>query len=255
MHLIDTHCHLNDQKAFPNPSDALQEADEVGIKTLIAIGIDTKTSEEVVELSDQFENVFASVGWHPSYSANYNQKELTRIRELADHKKVVAIGEIGLDYYWDHATKEEQMLALSDQLDLSVELKLPAIFHCREAYPDLLNFLESRPKHTYLLHCFAGNMEDAKRAIDLGCLFGVDGPVTYKSRDELRECLKFIGIERIVLETDAPYLSPVPYRGKRNRPAYMLETAKAVAELFEMSLEEVAELTTKTAREFFLLPS
>jgi len=164
---------------------------------------------------------------------------------------VVAIGEIGLDYYLNHAPHDIQRQALLDQLALARELSLPVVFHCRNAYPDLLTLLEELPPHPYLIHCFAGDRKDARRAVKLGSLFGVDGPITYKNGEPLRETIRHIGLERLVLETDSPYLSPVPHRGKPNCPAYIPLIANGIAEALGVTIEQVAEVTTATADRFF----
>ncbi|MBX3113610.1 MAG: TatD family hydrolase [Fimbriimonadaceae bacterium] len=252
--MIDTHCHLNDRKGFPDPAIAIRQAVEAGVEKIVVVGIDRDWSEKAVALAEAHEEVFAVVGWHPTSAAKYNREELAIIRDLAAHPKVVAIGEIGFDFYWDYSTLEQQTVCLCDQLDLAEELDLPVVFHCREAYPALLDVLEKRPIRPYLLHCFAGNLDDAKRAIALDCTFGVDGPVTYKKADDLRECMRFIGIDRIVLETDAPWLSPVPYRGKPNHPAYLGYIRDGLASCLDLSQDEVAKKTTDNARRFYRLP-
>lgn len=251
--MIDTHCHLNDQKAFPNPAESVREAVQAGVEKLIVVGINREWSDLAVELADTHPEVYAAVGWHPTSSAEYSSAELDHIRDLAHHEKVVAIGEIGFDFYWDSATLEQQTRCLNDHLELAREVNLPIIFHCREAYPQLLDYLETRDPQPYLFHCFAGNKEEAERAIAIGAIFGVDGPITYKKADELREVIRFIGIDRLVLETDAPWLSPVPYRGKPNHPMFLKHICEGVAQCLEISAEEVIKKTTGNARRFFNL--
>lgn len=253
--MIDTHCHLNDLQAFPDTAEAIQLAVDQGVKQLIVIGIDTQSSQIAVEIADRFDQVYACVGWHPTSAAKYNEPELRAIQDLASHPKVVGIGEIGLDYHWDYSTPDQQDRCLRDHLDLARELDLPVAFHCREAYDELLALLETQRPQPYLLHCFAGNADQAQRALNLGAIFGVDGPVTYKKADELRSTLKQIGLNRLVLETDAPWLSPVPYRGKPNHPAYLPMIAQGVADLFEVERQHVADQTTQTAQKFFHLPA
>ncbi len=251
MPFVDTHCHLNDQRAFPNPSEAVRQANEAGVQTLIVVGVDVESSQRAVTLADQLPGVFAVVGWHPNYTQNMNAASLGPIRGLLSHPKVVALGEIGLDYHWDHATKDVQKSTLHAQLDLAAELDVPVVFHCREAYPDLLDILESRDPRPYLFHCFAGTSEDAHRAVRLGGMFGVDGPVTYPRSDGLRSCLREIGLERILLETDSPYMAPVPYRGKPNSPANIPLIAEGVAQALGVTLKDVEKTTTENAARFF----
>lgn len=249
--LIDTHCHLNDRRAFPDPEATVREAQAAGVDRLVVIGIDTRTSDECRVLAERFDNVWFVAGWHPNHASDFTEAELEPIRHLAHHEKCLAIGEIGLDYYRDHASRDEQFRALTAQLDLADELGMPVVFHCRDAYDDLLNVLEKRPRAKWLFHCFAGTLDDARRAIALDCVFGVDGPVTYKSADALRSTLVEIGLDRLVVETDAPYMAPVPYRGQQNRPAYVVEVARKLAEMFDVTEEEVNRRTSENAIRFF----
>ncbi len=255
MKLIDTHCHLNDQAAFPDPVSAIHEAVEAGVTRMVVIGVDLESSRIAVNLAEKFDEVYAVVGCHPSYSQNYLHADLKRYEEMMGHPKVVAMGEIGLDYHWDYATRSQQYGALMDQLDLGISLKKPMVFHCREAYSDVLDILEAKGRHDYLLHCFAGNDEEAERALALGCLFGVDGPVTYKKAEGLRETLAKIGIANLVLETDAPWLAPHPLRGKPNRPALLGLIRDALAAALGLSPERVSDQTTTNAERFFRLPA
>lgn len=252
--MIDTHCHLNDQEAFPNPQQAIQEALDAGVRQLIVIGIDEEWSRIAIELADQNAEVFATVGWHPTSAAKYDPKRLTEIHKLAQHPKCVAIGEIGLDFHWDFSSPAQQFACLNDHLDLAQQLDLPIVFHCREAYPQLLDLLETRPVQPYLLHCFAGNQHDAERAIKLNAFFGIDGPITYKKADDLRQTVAKIGIERLVLETDAPWLSPVPFRGKPNHPKYLCHIRDGLAATLDLTPEQVETQTTLNAKNFFRLP-
>ncbi len=249
--MIDTHCHLNDARAFPEPAMAIAEATEAGVHRIVVVGTDTESSRRAVQLATEFEAVFAIVGWHPTSAAAWNPGELDAIRDLAAHPKVVAMGEIGLDYHWDTATPDQQRRCLDAHLDLAFELEMPVVFHCREAYDDLLDILEPCGAGPYLLHCFGGSVEQAARAIGLDALFGVDGPVTYKSAEDLRATLRFIGLDRLVLETDAPWLPPVPYRGKPNHPKYLPLIRDGLASALGMTSREVSTRTTATAERFF----
>ncbi|MBA4292040.1 hypothetical protein C0431_03625 [bacterium] len=249
--MIDTHCHLNDQEAFPNPDQAIREAVDAGVRNLIVVGIDEEWSRIAVELADEHPEVYAVVGWHPTSAAKYDPHKLKAIEELAAHPKAVAIGEIGYDFYWDYSTPKQQYDCLIDHLDLANALNMPVVFHCREAYSALLDVLESRPIQPYLFHCFAGTEDDLNRAMELHSIFGVDGPVTYNKADELRRLLPKIGLNRLVLETDAPWLSPVPFRGKPNHPKYLGYIRDRVAEVFEVAPNTVAQATTQVAQDFF----
>jgi TatD DNase family protein len=254
MRLIDTHCHLNDFKAFPDPVEVVEEAREAGVDRLVVVGIDEEWSRLAVSLAERFSGVYAAVGWHPSHSPQYTKESLVAIRDLASHPKVVAIGEIGYDFYWKEATRAEQDACLFDHLDLAEELGLPVIFHCREANDDLLSVLETRrPGVPLLFHCFSGDFSHFERAVALDCWFGFDGPITYPKNDDLRKILARAPRNRILLETDAPWLTPVPYRGKRNRPSYLSHIAAKAAESLSMTKEELAALTTANAEALFRL--
>ncbi len=251
--LIDTHCHLNDEKAFPDPRSEIDAAREARVEKLIVVGTGPDEWKRTVELAEAHDELLAVVGWHPNYTADYSRAALAELRALLEHPKVRALGEIGLDYHWDYSPRETQMSALRDQLDLAREMSLPVVFHAREAYSDLLDVLERDGSGRYLFHCFAGNAEEAARAADLGACFGVDGPITYKKADALRAVIRGISPDRLVLETDAPYMAPVPFRGKSNRSAYVPLINAALAEVLDLSAEACAELTTANAVRFFAI--
>jgi TatD DNase family protein len=249
--LIDTHCHLHDEESFPDPEPALQAAREAGVERIVVVGVNPPDWKKAVACAERFDAVFAIVGWHPNYTADYDRQSLSELASLLAHPKVLALGEIGLDYHWDYSPVETQRRALADQLDLAVELDLPVVFHAREAYSDLLDVLEKRAPQRYLFHCFAGNADEADRAVALDAYFGVDGPITYKKADELRSVIARLPKERVVVETDSPYMAPVPYRGKPNQPAYVALVAEALAKLWSVPQSEAAEVTTRNAARFF----
>lgn len=251
--LIDTHCHLNLADAFPDPAQALDEAREAGVGGFVVVGIDAESSTRSVALAEQHDDVWAVVGIHPNSCAGYERAWLDPIRDLAIHPRAVAIGEIGLDYHWDFASPVEQMRSLHDQLDLAAELGLPVVFHCRDAYEDLLVILQARPVRPYLMHCYSGDLDQAHAFAALGAIFGVDGPISYKSASSLREIVRSIGPHRFVLETDSPYLPPEPFRGKPNSPAKLPWIARALAATLSMDEAEIAKITTETAVRFFRL--
>jgi len=249
--LIDTHCHLNDAKAFPDPATEIALCRENGVGKLVVVGTEPGDWVRALSMAEQFEDVYAIVGWHPNYTATYDPASLAGLEEMLGHPKVIGLGEIGLDYYWDYAPRDIQHQALRDQLALGIRLGMPIIFHAREAYSDLLTVLEEFGPHPYLFHCFAGKIEEARRGVELGGYFGVDGPITYKKSDNLREVMAFLPDDRIVLETDAPYMSPVPYRGKPNRPGYVKYVNEGLAAALAIDPAACAEMTTANARAFF----
>lgn len=249
MPWIDTHCHLYESEAFPDPARAIDEAAEAGVERLIVIGIDLETSRMAVDLADRFPAIFATVGLHPTHAGKYSPGLVQDLVGLAAHPKVVGWGEIGLDYYWDYSTPEEQDVALAAQLEIAEGLGLPVVFHCREAYPALLDRLEARwtgkTPPRFVLHCFAGTADDARRASALGAYFGVDGPVTYKKADGLREVLAGLPRDRVVIETDAPYLTPHPFRGERNHPRHIPLIGAKVGEVWGIDAQEQLESNSR----------
>jgi len=249
--MIDTHCHLHDAKAFPEPEAEIAAARDAGVEKVIVVGVKPDDWEAAIAFAERFPEAYALVGWHPNYTAEYDPASLPRLRELLSHPKVLALGEIGLDYHWDFAPREIQHQALREGLDLAVETGMPAVFHAREAYGDLLDILETRPPHPYVFHCFAGTVEEALRATALGAYFGVDGPITYKKADNLREVFRSVPRDRILLETDSPYMAPTPHRGKPNRPSYVPLINVALAQTLEITPEACAAMTTVNAHAAF----
>lgn len=253
MDLIDTHCHINFADKFPDVALTLAQANEAGVRRVMAIGVDTASSEAAVALAEEYEGVFAVVGCHPNYSANFREDDIHRYAEWLARPKVVALGEIGLDFHWDYATKEQQIVALHAQLALACDVRKPIVFHCRKADDDLLAILESSPRMPYLFHCFSGNAEHARRATDLDAYFGVDGPITYKNAADLRAIVACLPKDRIVIETDAPFMPPEPHRGKTNQPAWVALVNAALASLWGIAIEDAARITTENAERFFRL--
>lgn len=254
MRLTDTHCHLYDERAFPDPVKAVETASAAGVDRLVVVGVDTDTSRKAIALAERFAGVYAVAGWHPNYAADFTPESVGEIREMLSHPKVVALGEIGLDYHWDYATQEQQMRALRMQLDLAYETEMPVVFHCREAYDDLLAILEKEPAHKWLFHCFAGDEEHAIRAQKLDSWFGVDGPITYPKNEALRTQFAALPGDKILIETDAPYMAPVPHRGQRNHPAHVVFVNEALAKARSITPAECAALTSANADNFFGLP-
>ncbi|MBR5914581.1 MAG: TatD family hydrolase [Selenomonadaceae bacterium] len=257
MTLIDTHCHLNDEKFFDDLDEVVSRAKNVGVTQIINFGDTLENSAQVVKLAEKFSNMFAGVGIHPEEISNFDENNsVEKIVELAKNKKVVAIGEIGLDYYWekDSAVRLAQQKTFIQQLDIARQLNLPVCIHERDAHGDALKILQCEAKGLRgVLHCFSGSLEMAREVWKLGWLIGIDGPITFKNSAKLPEIVKSAPREMILLETDAPYLAPMPNRGKRNEPSYLLDIAKKVAELRGETLEEVAAYTTDNAKRLYQL--
>lgn len=251
--LIDTHCHLNFADKFPDPAAEIAHAVGEGVGRLVVVGCDEETSLRAVELAEAHAEVFAVVGWHPTSARQYAPRRLAAIEAMLGHPKAVAVGEVGLDYYWDLSTPEEQERCLRDHLSLARDLGKPVVFHCRDAWVPLLDLLESEPPHPYLFHCFSGNAAQAARALALGGLLGFDGPITYRKNEALRAIAAETPADRIVVETDSPYLSPEPFRGKPNRPAHVKFVNAALAAARGIGADACADLTTANAIRFFQL--
>lgn len=251
--LIDTHCHLNLPGKFPDPAAEIAHAQAEGVERFVVVGVDADTSRRALELADEFDSVFAVVGWHPTSADGCDVAGLAAIREMLAHPKAVALGEIGLDFYWDTTTPVQQHRCLRAQLDLARKLGKPIVFHCRDAWDALLEVLEDEPPQPYLFHCFSGDAAQASRCLALGGVLGFDGPLTYRKNDALREVAAAAPADRIVVETDSPYLSPEPHRGKPNRPAHVRLVNAALAAVRGISEDECAALTTANAERFFRL--
>ncbi len=249
--LIDTHCHIQNPENFDNPDQVVADALAAGVEKIVVVGCEPNDWRTVTEFIEKHENVFGICGWHPNYTAEYDPIELPKLIKVLRHPKILALGEIGLDYHWDYSPHTLQIQALKDQLRVSEDYNKPVVFHAREAYSDLLDILEKVPPRKYLFHCFTGTKDEARRALRLGAWFGCDGPITYKKADELREVFQFIPVHKIVLETDSPYMSPEPNRGKPNTPANIPIINKKLAELHGMTEEEMADQTTLNAKDFF----
>lgn len=251
MALFDTHCHLNDVEAFPDPASVIAEAREAGVERMVVIGVDIASSRLALGIAERHEGVFASAGLHPNYASDYEPGQLVEIEQLLCHPKCVALGEIGLDLHWEFATIEQQRRALRDQLELAETTGTPVIFHCRDAYAPLLDILEASPPRRFVMHCFSGDERDAARARALGAYYGFDGPLTFKKNEALRALAATLPRDRILIETDSPWLTPHPHRGKRNRPAWLPLINEALAAALCLSADECAALTTANAERFF----
>ena len=259
MTLIDTHCHLDFAQFDPDRDEVLERAMAAGVTVLINPGADLESSRRAVALAERHNGVFAAVGVHPHAAATVDEAALVELRRLAAHPRVVAIGEIGLDYYRDLSPRAQQRAALRMQLDLAAELALPVIIHQREAADDLMEVLRrycdvAVEPPIGVLHAFSGDLQMALGAVQLGFCIGVAGPVTFQNARQLPEVVTQLPAGCLVIETDAPYLSPHPHRGQRNEPAYLPLIARCVAELRNHTLiEQACELTT-TTRRLFRLP-
>ena len=253
---IDTHCHLEDEKFSDDRAEILERAKIADVEKIINFGSTLQSSIAVADLAKNFSQLYAGVGIHPEEIDDFDEKTCARLAELAADKKVIAIGEIGLDYHWEKDSERRliQQKIFIAQLDLARQLNLPVCIHDREAHGDTLKILQTAGKNLRgVLHCYSGSLETAREVWKLGWFIGVDGPLTFKNSAKLPEVVKAAPRDMILIETDAPYLAPVPYRGKRNEPAYVVEVAKKLAEIRNETLEEVAAYTTANAKNLYVL--
>ncbi len=251
--LIDTHCHL-DMESFTDDIDlVIKNGLQVGVKRIITIGIDLNSSRKAVQLANQYPSVFATVGVHPHGADKVIDQDFITIGELAGHEKVIGYGEIGLDYARMYAAKEKQKEIFNRQLIMAKKLNLPVIIHDRDAHADTLHALNTLAPFPAggVMHCFSGNLDFASQIIELGFFISIPGIVTFKNAPSLHEVARQIPSDNLLLETDAPFLAPVPYRGKRNEPAHIIHTAARVAELRGISIKELAEITWRNAEKLF----
>ena len=250
--LFDTHCHLDTHSFDADREAVFTRALAAGVSRFLNPAYDLASSRRAVALAQTRADLVASVGVHPNDSAAFDDATADTLRELSGQRGVVAIGEIGLDYHWQTVPHERQKIAFVRQLELARERNLPVIIHSREAMDDTLDILErefaGRP---LVLHSFAGDVSQLRRALDYGFYIGVSGPVTYPSAAQTREVVRAVPLDRLLLETDAPYLTPQRHRGKRNEPAYVRLVAEKVADVREMLLTEIAALTMDNARRLF----
>lgn len=258
MPLIDTHCHLDEEDFKHDLHNVLARAEQADVAAMLTIGVTLATSRNAVDLAGRFANVFAVVGVQPNYVAAAASSDWDAIVELAGAPKVVAIGETGLDRYWDYSPIDQQRDWFERHLELSHRLRLPFIVHCRNAENDVIAQLETAERRwgplVGVMHSFAGDRAAAKACLDLGLHLSFSGMITYRKNDELREAAKLCPLDRLLVETDSPYLAPQPMRGKQNEPSYIKHTAARLADAIGRSFEEVAEATTANARRLFQLP-
>jgi TatD DNase family protein len=260
--LVDTHCHINFDSYDSDREAVLSRAVGVGVKTIIIPAVDLASCQPILELTQKHSGLFAAVGVHPNSTVDFTPAMLSEIESLARAEKVVAIGEIGLDYHWRESPKETQWKAFEAQLELAKHLELPVIIHNREASDDVISILEQwtqdlPPKikeRPGVLHSFSAPEVIAERALTAGFYLGFTGPITYKNADQLRHIAAKVPLDRMLVETDGPFLTPVPHRGKRNEPSYIPLIVERLANLRQMDAETFGSATTQNAFRLFALP-
>ncbi len=248
---IDTHCHLS-KDDYSDIDIVINAARENEVKFLIICGCDKEGIKEAIELADKYNNILLSIGYHPSEASEVSDIDLEELEQLLkNNKKVVAVGEIGLDYHWDKENKEAQKTLFKKQIEIAKRLNLPVVIHSRDAFQDTYDILKEA-KHRGVIHCFSGNLENAKMYIGIGFYLGIGGVVTFKNTN-LKETLKEIPIDRIILETDSPYLAPTPHRGEQNEPKYIPLIADEVGKIYKISIDNLQEIIKKNTEKIFNL--
>ncbi|MBE7026272.1 MAG: TatD family deoxyribonuclease [Ruminococcaceae bacterium] len=252
--LFDTHSHLDDEK-FDNDRDELiaRIHNEFDVDLIMVVGADIESSKRAIELAEKYDFIYASVGVHPHDTESMSEDDIDTLRDMCAHKKVKAVGEIGLDYYYDNSPRDIQKKWFARQMQLAREVNLPVIIHDRDAHADCMEILKREGVDITggVFHCFSGSAQMAKEALKMGMYISFAGPLTYKNAVKTVEVASVVPIERIFVETDSPYLAPVPHRGERNHPGYVADTARKLAEIKGMSFEEVAKITRQNATRFF----
>lgn len=251
--LFDTHVHLNADQFEGDLDEVIERAKEAGVEYMVVVGFDRVTIPKALKIAEENEKIYAAVGWHPVDAIDMTDEDLKWIEQLASHPKVVAIGEMGLDYHWDKSPKDIQKEVFRKQIALAKRVKLPIIIHNREATEDIVQILEEENAKEVggIMHCFSSTPEVAERCLNMNFYISLGGPVTFKNAKEPKEVAKAVPLEKLLIETDCPYLAPHPYRGKRNEPAYVKLVAEKIAELKEISLEELGKRTTENAKKLF----
>ena len=254
--LIDSHAHLDDKRFNRDRDMIIRNLNSNGIESVVNIGADLKTSKASVELANKYENIYAVVGVHPHSAREMDKSAIETLKELAKDKKVLAIGEIGLDFHYDRSPRDVQRAAFKTQIELAKELGLPIVIHSREADQETFDTIKEAMDGNLkvLLHCYSGSAELAEEYLKLGCYISLAGPVTFNNARVPKEVAKMVPLDRLLVETDCPYLTPAPYRGKRNEPMFVKYVAKEIAELKNVDMEELSKATVENTKKFYNMP-
>ena len=251
--LIDTHAHLNDPKFTSDLDEVVSRARDAGLDRIVVCGYDLPSSRAAIDIAARFEGVFATVGIHPHDAKSVSREAMGELGELSRAPKVIAIGETGLDFHYDFSPRPAQIEAFEAHIELAERVGLPVVIHSRESNDQALEVIESSAANIAgcVFHCFSGDEEFARRVVDAGFYIGIDGPITFGSSEKLRQVVQGAPLERLLIETDSPYLAPVPHRGKRNEPGYLVHIAEEVARIRGLAVEDIARITSENARRLF----
>jgi len=260
--IVDTHAHLDMAPFKRDCADVIARARDAGVSTIITVGIDLESSRQVIKLAENHPEIVATVGFHPHNVTGVREGDIANLAHMANHPRVVAIGEVGLDFYRRYSSQEAQLQVLKWQLELAVRVDLPVVIHCRQAEKDMLPLLRdwaSRHKHLRgqprgVIHCFSGDIDTARQYLDMGFFVSLGAYIGYPASVNMHSVIRSLPRDRLVVETDSPFLPPQSHRGKRNEPAYLPLTVELLAEIRQVSPETIAQETTKNARRLFRLP-
>lgn len=248
---FDTHTHLDDKKFDADRDELINTLNAEGVSLAVNIGADIKSSQRSIALAEKYDFIYAAVGVHPSDTGDLTDNDILTLEKMASHKKVVAIGEIGLDYYWDVPDREIQKLWFKKQLELAKKLNMPYIIHDRDAHRDTLEIIREVGYTNGVMHCFSGSSEMAKEVIEMGMYVSLSGTVTFKNAVKIKEVAQIVPLNRLLIETDSPYLTPEPFRGKRNNSGYVKYVAEEIAKIRGMEIEKIAEITMENGKRFY----
>lgn len=249
--LFDTHAHLNDERFDGERDELILSLQNNGVGAYCEIGYDVESSKKAVLLAEKYDFVYAACGVHPHDTQNLCEEDMNNLKELLKIPKAVALGEIGLDYYYDNSPRDKQKNWFDRQLKLAVELDKPVVIHTRDAMADTIDILKANPQNSGIIHCYSGSRESAKILLDMGYYISFAGPLTFKNANAALEVAKYVPDDRFLIETDSPYLAPAPYRGKRNCPIYVAEVAKRIAQIKGKTFEEIADLSFENAKKAY----
>jgi TatD DNase family protein len=251
--LFDTHVHLNADQYKDDLTEVIERALATGVSHMVVVGFDRPTINKALELAETYDFLYAAVGWHPVDAIDMKDEDLIWLEELSAHPKVMALGEMGLDYYWDKSPKEIQKEVFRKQIQLAKKVNLPIIIHNRDATADIVEILKEEKADTVggIMHCFSGSVEIAKECVEMNFYISLGGPVTFKNAKQPKKVAEEIPLERLLIETDCPYLTPHPFRGKRNEPSYVKLVAEEISRIKGVPFEEVSRITTENAKKIF----
>ncbi|MDA1208926.1 MAG: TatD family hydrolase [bacterium] len=257
--MIDSHCHLADKQFSKDLDAVIERAGEAGVAKMVCIADSLPEAKDCLQIAEKYEHIFCTVGVHPHHASAWGSGSRESgvgsrdmmLKLVSSSPKVVAIGEIGLDYHYDNSPRDVQRSVFEEQLKIAKELNIPAVIHCRESMVDVREIIERIDPPMFVIHCCTEKWEDVSWVVDRGCLLSFTGIATYPKSEEIRRTIAECPLKQMMIETDAPYLAPIPYRGKRNEPAFVIEVAKCIAEVKGIALEEVAKATTENAEKFY----